>query len=206
MPVVLAARVRWAAHSRTWATEPGAEDSWSEYNGLYGVDDDHGRLGGLHGGEDFLQLDLGQHVDLAGLQPQAARAQRDLGTAFLARDIQRGQADAVQRVHGLQQQGGLADAGIATNQHHAAFDNAAAQHAVQLLDAAGRARHVLGLDGRQRHHGLDIGQARIALGWLSRFLARARKARQRPRSESSRPRRPGTCPASAGWCLRRHSR
>src|SRR5258708_24653714 len=28
-----------------------------------------------------------------------------------------------------------------TNQHHAAFDNAAAQHAVQLLDAAGRARH-----------------------------------------------------------------
>src|SRR5260221_4064520 len=31
MPVVLAARVRWAAHSRTWATEPGAEDSWSEY-------------------------------------------------------------------------------------------------------------------------------------------------------------------------------
>ncbi len=24
------ARVRWAAHSRTWATEPGAEVSWSE--------------------------------------------------------------------------------------------------------------------------------------------------------------------------------
>ena len=30
-PVALAARVRWAAHSRTCATEPGAEVSWSEY-------------------------------------------------------------------------------------------------------------------------------------------------------------------------------
>ena len=31
VPVALAARVRWAAHSRTCATEPGAEVSWSEY-------------------------------------------------------------------------------------------------------------------------------------------------------------------------------
>jgi hypothetical protein len=31
VPLALAARVRWAAHSRTWATEPGAEVSWSEY-------------------------------------------------------------------------------------------------------------------------------------------------------------------------------
>ena len=30
-PVALARRVRWAAHSRTCATEPGAEVSWSEY-------------------------------------------------------------------------------------------------------------------------------------------------------------------------------
>jgi|GEM_PF-3711613 len=30
MPVALAMRVRWAAHSRTWATEPGALVSWSE--------------------------------------------------------------------------------------------------------------------------------------------------------------------------------
>ena len=31
VPPALAARVRWAAHSRTCATEPGAEVSWSEY-------------------------------------------------------------------------------------------------------------------------------------------------------------------------------
>jgi hypothetical protein len=31
VPPALAARVRCAAHSRTWATEPGAEVSWSEY-------------------------------------------------------------------------------------------------------------------------------------------------------------------------------
>ena len=30
-PLALAARVRCAAHSRTWATEPGADVSWSEY-------------------------------------------------------------------------------------------------------------------------------------------------------------------------------
>jgi hypothetical protein len=30
-PLALAARVRCAAHSRTCATEPGAEVSWSEY-------------------------------------------------------------------------------------------------------------------------------------------------------------------------------
>ena len=29
-PLVLAVRVSWAAHSRTCATEPGAEVSWSE--------------------------------------------------------------------------------------------------------------------------------------------------------------------------------
>ena len=37
---------------------------------------------------------------------------------------------------GLRQQGGLADAGVATNRHHAAFDNAAASTG-QLLDALG---------------------------------------------------------------------
>ena len=30
VPVLLAMRVKWAAHSRTWATEPGALVSWSE--------------------------------------------------------------------------------------------------------------------------------------------------------------------------------
>ena len=40
-------------------------------------------------------------------------------------------------VHGLQQQGGFANARVAADQHHAAFHDAAAQHAVQLVDAAG---------------------------------------------------------------------
>jgi hypothetical protein len=42
----------------------------------------------------------------------------------------------------LQQQRALADAGVAADQHHAAGDDAAAQHAVQLVQAGGRARHV----------------------------------------------------------------
>ena len=55
---------------------------------------------------------------------------------------------ALQGVHGLQQQGGFANARVAANQHHAAFHDAAAQHAVQLVDAAG-VRHILRLDGGQ---------------------------------------------------------
>jgi hypothetical protein len=43
------------------------------------------------------------------------------------------------RVDGLQQQCGLTDARVTADQHHPAFDHAAAQHAVQLLDAGGRA-------------------------------------------------------------------
>jgi hypothetical protein len=43
-------------------------------------------------------------LHLAAVNAQAARAQRHLRAAFFARDVQRGQARALQRVHGLQQQ------------------------------------------------------------------------------------------------------
>jgi hypothetical protein len=39
----------------------------------------------------------------------------------------------------LQQQGGLADARIAADQHHRAFDQAAAEHAVELAQSGGHA-------------------------------------------------------------------
>ena len=39
--------------------------------------------------------------------------------------------------------------------HHAAFDHAAAQHPVQLLQPGGGAGHVGGLDVRQRRHRLE---------------------------------------------------
>ena len=71
-------------------------------------------------------------------EPQALRAQRDLLDRFLAGDVQ-GPARSADRGHRLQQQRRLADAGIAAEQDHAAGDEAAAQHAVEFLDA-GRQR------------------------------------------------------------------
>ena len=85
----LAARVRCAAHSRTCATEPGAEVSWSEYTvWIESITATAGCIGG-DGGEDLLQLDLGQHPHLRVVQAEPARAQRDLRAAFLAGDVER---------------------------------------------------------------------------------------------------------------------
>ena len=158
VPPALAARVRCAAHSRTCATEPGAEVSWSEYTvWIESITATAGWIG-RDGGEDFFELDLGQHLDLRVVQAEAARAQRDLGAAFLAGDVERGHLRALQAVERLQQQGRLADAGIAADQHHAAFDDAAAQHPVELADAGGRALDLAGLDVGQRGHLGGLGQ------------------------------------------------
>ena len=61
-PLALATRVRCAAHSRTCATEPGAEVSWSEYTVWIESITATAGLRGLERGEDLFQLDLGQHL------------------------------------------------------------------------------------------------------------------------------------------------
>ena len=68
------------------------------------------------------------------ISAEPLRAQRDLRAGFLAADIERGPLarDFGQR---LQQQRRFADAGIAADQHHAARDEAAAQHAIEFADA-----------------------------------------------------------------------
>ena len=117
---------------------------------LDGVDHRDGRLVRRQRGEDFFQLDLGQHLHLRAVQPQAPCTQCDLGAAFLARHVEGFLAGALQRIERLQQQRGLADTGIAADQHHAAFDDATAQHAVQFVLAGRRAVHVGGFDVGQR--------------------------------------------------------
>ena len=123
------------------------------------VDHGHRRLHGFDGGQNLFQLNLCQHIHLAMVQPQPARPQRHLGAAFLAGHIQSGQAGALQRIQRLQQQRGLADARVAPDQHHAPFDDAPAQHTVQLINATGGARNVGRLDRRQRHDSLRLRQA-----------------------------------------------
>jgi hypothetical protein len=116
---------------------------------------------GLVGGQrrqDLFQLDLGQHLDLRLHQAQAARAQRHLGAGLLAGDVERRHAHPLQPVERLQQQGRLADAGVAADQDHAALDDAAAQHPVELADPGGRAIDLAGLDVGQRGDGGRLRQ------------------------------------------------
>ena len=116
----------------------------------------------LQGGQDFFELDFGQHPHLRALQPEAARTQRHLRAAFLAGDIQSAFALALQRIQRLQQQRGFANTGVAANQHHPTFDDAAAQHPVQLLVAGGAALDFVGFNVRQHRHfggGAERGEA-----------------------------------------------
>ncbi|MDT4838658.1 hypothetical protein FQZ97_724200 [compost metagenome] len=118
-------------------------------DGLDGVD--HHHLGLLHpcGGDDGLDAGLGHDLQLVFRQAQAAGAHGHLLLGFLAGDIERGEARG-NVAEGLQEDGGLADARIAADQHHRAIHQAAAEDAVQLVGRRGKAWHLLDADFRQR--------------------------------------------------------
>ena len=89
MPLCLATRVSCAAHSRTCATEPGADCSASGIERLDRIDHRDRGLVCLHRGLDFLELDLGeQRARSPSHRRRAARAQRDLLRRFLAADVE----------------------------------------------------------------------------------------------------------------------
>ena len=116
---------------------------------MNGVDDCNVGTFGLQSGQNFFKLNFGQNLYLAMVEAQTSRAQGHLGTAFFACDIKRVHAFALQCIQGLQQQSGLADARIATDQNHAAFHHTAAQSAVELFDARGAAVDVGGFNVTQ---------------------------------------------------------
>ena len=152
-------RVSCAAHSRTCATEPGAEVSWSEYSVWIESMTQKSGASASQRGEDLLELDLGQHAHPSAVQAEPARAQRHLRAAFLAGDVEHLHLPPTALSGRLQQQRALADAGVAADQHHAAADDAAAEHAVELVLAGGRARHLGDVDLAERGHRLRAARA-----------------------------------------------
>ena len=70
---------------------------------------------------------------------EPAGAQADLLDGFLAGDVEHAFAGAGEAGRGLQQQGGFADTGIAADQDRRGGNEAAAEHAVEFLDAGGGA-------------------------------------------------------------------
>ncbi|KAG1200079.1 hypothetical protein G6F35_012441 [Rhizopus arrhizus] len=104
--------------------------------GLHRIGHDQPRAGPGRMLQDRFNPGLGQRIDAVQRQLQPMRTAGHLGQRLLAGDIQHRQLRRHLR-HRLQQQGRLADARIATHQHHRTFDQAAAQHAVELADAGG---------------------------------------------------------------------
>ena len=148
VPVSLAKRTSRAADSRTCTAEPG-DDSDSSVCMVW-IESTTSTLARAARASSRIGLDagLGREPQRAGLEPQPARAQRDLAHGLLAGRIQHGPL-AAQRVGRLQQQRGLADARVAAEQDHRAGHEPAAEHAVELADARHRAR--LGLLGDLGH-------------------------------------------------------
>ena len=134
----LAARAG-AAHSRTWATEPGADAELGVEHGLDRVDDhDVGLRPRRCGPSDVGQRRLGGQPQLRRAARRAARP----GAAPAARTprpTRRGTAAprAASAASDLEQQRGLADAGLAAEQGDRAGHQATAQHPVELGDAGG---------------------------------------------------------------------
>ena len=92
---------------------------------------------------------------------------------------------ARQRVERLQQQRRLADARVAADQHHAAGDDAAAQHAVELVDAGRDALELARLDLGER---APTGRRRAGMRWPAprlgdRLAQRAGRAAARAGAE-----------------------
>ena len=109
-------------------------------------------------GDDLLQLDLGQHPHLRPSSP--SRRARSATCAPLSSPVTYSTfIRARQRIQRLQQQRALADARVAADQHHAAGDDAAAEHAVELFHAGRRALDIGRLDLRQRGHRLRLAPA-----------------------------------------------
>ena len=115
---------------------------------LHRIDDDERRLDARDLFEDALEAGFGQQIQrrLADRQPLAARF--DLVLGFLARAVEHRPDRARHVRRRLQQQRRLADARLAAEQHQRSGHDAAAEHAIELVDAGRQPRVLLDLDVR----------------------------------------------------------
>ena len=122
-------------------------------NGLDRVDDHDLGLFLAHSGDDRFDACFGHYLELVLRQIQPPRTHGHLLLRFLTSDVEGGKTrgDIAQ---GLQQDGRLADARIATDQHHRAIHQTATEHPIEFTGSGGKARDFLDTDFSK---GLDIG-------------------------------------------------
>ena len=157
-------------------------------HGLDRVDHHHGRPDLLDQGADGPQVGLGGQQQPRVQGPQPLGPEADLLARLLGADVQHRAVGGEAGQH-PQQQGRLADAGLAGQQHHRPGDQAAAEDAVELLDAGGPVG--AGLGG-------DLGDGDRG-GHRAGRPGRGGSAPAPPRPGCSRRRRPGSGRPSAGW-------
>ncbi|MCY1421765.1 hypothetical protein D9M71_374290 [compost metagenome] len=103
-------------------------------------------------GNDGFDAGFGHDPQLILGQPQAPRTHGHLLLGFFTGDVQRRHAFG-EVAQGLQQNGRLADAGVATDQHHRAIHQTTTQNPVELAGSGGEARNFFDTDFGQ---GLDL--------------------------------------------------
>src|SRR5688572_387264 len=124
---------------------------------LHRVHDDERRLEARDFLQDPLDACFGQQIEGRLPHAETVAAALHLMFGFLARRVEHG-ADVAREVGGrLEQQRGLADAGLAAEQDQRTGNDAAAEHAIELLDAA---REPLGL--RRLDFAVELCRARGA--------------------------------------------
>ena len=107
------------------------------------VDDDERRIEPPDLFEDPLEAGLREDVERRALHAEPLTSRLDLVLGLFAGAVEHG-AEVVRKVcRRLQQQRGLADAGLAADQDQRSRNDAAAEHAVELVDAG---RQALGVD------------------------------------------------------------
>ncbi|CAM5256260.1 hypothetical protein SFUMM280S_05608 [Streptomyces fumanus] len=122
-------------------------------DGLHGVEDQQRRLHRVQVAQHGGQIGLGGQVQMVVQGADPVGAQPDLAGRLLARDVQ-GAVLLARRLGGhVQQQRGLADAGLAREQHHRAGHQSAAEHPVQLGHAGGAGGGLSAVDLADGHGG-----------------------------------------------------
>ncbi len=126
------------------------------------IDDDERRLEADDLVEDVLETRFGEQIEGRVADREALTARLDLVLGFLPGAVQHGTDGPGHVRGGLEQQRGLADPGLAAEQHERSRHDAAAEHAVELVDAGRQPRVLPDLDlgvqhrGRRAAHGVAI--------------------------------------------------
>ena len=166
---------------------------------LHRVDDHQRRLEAGDLFEDALDAGLRQEIERRRADAEPVAAALDLVLRLLAGRVEHGADVAGEVRRRLQQQRGLADAGLAAEQHQRSRDDAAAEHAVEFADAG---RQPLGL----RRLDFAVQPRRALRAELGIAVDRGRRAPPRPRAPRPASSTPRTrCSAPSTWAPARRT-